>query len=302
MPSALDFFTICLPTGCINITTGFIDYRESIARPVFKPIPSWWTFGVLLFTIHTRKNQTTQTTTKKTLTKTAQSSNRQLFWPLKPLVWWRSNGKFGIRFKSMVLMCVPVQGRTSHIHKSYPPATSPAGSNTSNWQGINWPATWPIYTRTRTHAHTQTSIVHEGNKMQKEWLPQCVMTHGEEEEIWELVNFMILATKYVYSKGDRLEGKWRWSSSSTASTVPSLPWVFFLLPEERLALLPPINNHTIVVSRKEKGNTQDLIYTLNTTVHSMGLCECSCRCEVGQRIRSSKHPMKDLGFVLKFPR
>lgn len=122
---------------------------------------------------------------------------------------------------------------------------------------------------------------------------------GEEEEIWDLVDFMILVTKYVYSKGDRLEDKWKWISSSPVSHVPSLTWVFFPVAKGKTSTPASYQQLHNCCIRKRKGKfTRSNVCTQHYgPLRGAVWVFVQSRCEVGQRIR----PMKDLGFVLKFP-
>lgn len=70
-------------------------------------------------------------------------------------VYWNS----ATRLKSILLTCVLIQVRATQFYEGYPLATSPAWSNISNWQEINWPTTWPIYTHIHTRMHTHTLLL-----------------------------------------------------------------------------------------------------------------------------------------------
>lgn len=163
------------PTGCMYIQTAWEHQRAFTAVAVLKPTPPWCLLGAVqkqAMTIPSLQNtqgrlknkQKKQTDQNRTNVKLTNALTAEVT-SLAEVCW-----NLGIRLKSIFLMCVPIQVRATQFYKSFPPATSPAGSNISNWQEINWPTTWPIYTHrhssthARMHAHTLLLIANINSK------------------------------------------------------------------------------------------------------------------------------------------
>lgn len=186
----------------MNIWTALEHQSASTAD---QPTPSWCLLGAVqkqAMTITSlqniqgrRKNkQKKQTEQNRTIIKLTNVLTAEVACVTE--VCWN----FGIRLKSIFLMCAPIQVRATQFYKSCPPATSPAGCNISNWQEINWPTTWPIYTQTRVHArtyactHTVSLIANLKNKKTCMRVIKCrkndccsvswLMTNEGKAEIW----------------------------------------------------------------------------------------------------------------------